>query len=84
VASGIPLPIALDAIGMPGCSLLVSQDAVAFAANVGGTATATFYLPTAPSLAGLQVHFQGAAYEPGANALSVVVSNGLTLTLGVR
>ncbi len=84
MTGGVPLPIALDAIGMPGCRLLVSQDAAALAANVGGTAVLSIPLPTLPGLAGAEVYFQAAAYEPGANALSVVVSNGLTLTLGTR
>lgn len=72
---GVPLPIALDALGAPGCSLLVSADVLVPVFNWAGYATWTWVVPTAPALAGLDFLNQAAAIDHS-NVLGLVFTNG--------
>lgn len=53
-----PLPLAGGQFGAPGCDLLVSPDAVAFAATPLGTASRALSLPNSPVVQGLVLHAQ--------------------------
>ncbi|MFN8825907.1 MAG: hypothetical protein ACK501_13120 [Planctomycetota bacterium] len=72
---GVPLPFALDALGAPGCSLLVSADVLVPVFNWAGYATWTWVVPSVPALAGLAFHNQAAAIDH-ANVLGLVFTNG--------
>lgn len=82
---GQPLPLPMDAFGLPGCFLL--QD-LTFSAAVplqlyGNTAAAiTVPVPNIPGLAGLRAFFQAWAVAPGVNAAGAVLSGGLDVMIG--
>ena len=83
-ASGsITLPYSLAPHGAPGCSVLVSPDAVfGVVAGAGSAATSAVALPFAPSLVGMQFFNQAVSFDPGANPLGLTTSNGLRSTIG--
>jgi len=83
VWSGGSLPQPLDAVGMPGCALLQSND-VAFGTTVdgGGIAHWSTPLPDDANLLGLRLFTQAIGSEPGLNARDLTTSAGLALTLG--
>ena len=65
---GVSLPFALDALGLVGCTLFVSDDVALPVQKFGSTATWSIQIPNQPQLAGLNVYFQGIAFDPrGAN-----------------
>ncbi len=80
---GLALPLDLGVLRAPGCQLLVSMDVVSPLMNVGGGATWTIPIPNVPALSGAALHQQALVVDPGANPLGLVVSNGLTATLGL-
>lgn len=67
-------PVSLASIGMPGCSLHISLDALAFVAGQNTVGTFTLSIPDVPSLVGLRFHHQALVLDPGANTLGAVVS----------
>jgi hypothetical protein len=78
----VPLPASLASFGAPGCDLLVSMDVLAVVAPVGGMIRYPITLPFAPALVGQRFFVQGAVVDPGANPLGLVVSRGITATIG--
>ena len=78
----VPLPLALDFVGAPGCSLLCSLDTAL--AMQGGGGDATWEIAICDCANGIGRHFyvQAAVIDPGWNALGVVFSNGLDGVLG--
>jgi hypothetical protein len=70
-----PLPFPLDPIGMPGCTLFVSDEVVFTVTNQGGIATLPIAIPSAPTVPGVPFYTQAFAFDPGANPLGVIVSN---------
>ncbi len=72
-SAGLPLPFDLGIAGAPGCTLLASIDDIQAMTNVLGTAVWSLPVPT---LAGAQFYVQTVTFEPAANALGVVLSNG--------
>lgn len=78
-SSGVPLPFDLGIAGAPGCTLLASIDDIQAMTNVLGTAVWSLAVPTLP---GARFCVQAVAFEPAANALGVVLSNGGQGTLG--
>lgn len=78
------LPLPLIGYGMPGCYMLQSSEAAAQPVSFTGPGTATYslLLPNWSGLIGLRLYLQGWANAPGANAASVVVSNGLEWVIG--
>lgn len=78
------LPVTLGSIGMPGCALLQSSEVFGLSTAAAGPGSLDFALPlpNALSLAGARVYLQGYAFAPGANALQLVVSNGVEWFLG--
>lgn len=83
--AGGPLPVALDPIGLTGCTLY--QDFVYDAAGSlvpTGPSTGRYSLtiPSVFSLTGLSVYLQAWGSSTGANPAGLITSNGLAVTLG--
>nr|MCU0867900.1 hypothetical protein [Planctomycetota bacterium] len=72
----------LGALGMPGCRLAVNLDVTNVLVASGGQATSTLPVPNNPSLIGVQIGAQSAAFYGEANAFGMTTSNGLRLTIG--
>jgi len=73
--SGFVLPQDLVALGAPSCFLSIDVAGSFFQLAAGdGTATFPFVIPNNPAMVGFWLRFQGAATNPGANALGVVTS----------
>lgn len=80
--------VALDGIGMPGCSLYLGavQQTLPFTTSTGtallaeGVAQISLPLPDAPALAGLRVLAQAAILD-AANPLGLISSNGVAIDL---
>lgn len=84
--AGTPLPLALGALGAPGCNLLVAPDAIVFLGPVVYGTSPILYLtvPANPQYAGLDLHLQGLVFAPQANAAGLSLSAASTLRLGLR
>ena len=84
--SAAPYPIDLVAIGAPGCMLrtdmVVGQVVPTKNVPPEVRASALWPVPADPSLAGAALNNQWAGIDPAANALGVVVSDALRITLG--
>jgi V8-like Glu-specific endopeptidase len=78
----IKLPRDLGGIGMTGCSQLVSLDAVLPMSTGTGSGTLSTRIPFNFSLLGIKGYAQHAVEDQKANALGVVVSNGLLIEVG--
>jgi hypothetical protein len=78
-----PLAVALP-LGAPGCSLFVQPILLDLLLPGSGTATATFAVPRAASLAGLQVRTQvvGVELDAAGNLIQLTSTNALQLTIG--
>ncbi|MCA8977868.1 MAG: hypothetical protein KDC98_24290, partial [Planctomycetes bacterium] len=76
-----PAAIALDPFGAPECSLYLDPTAPHWR-GVGGTDELTAAIPSRPALLGQRFTAQAAAWTPGANALGLVTSNAMALTIG--
>jgi hypothetical protein len=82
---GFPLPIALDGLGMPGCGILQSNDIhSSYPSSSGSAGIANFTLPIPPNVffLGVELHLQAWAPDPAANTAGIVLTNGLTWTIG--
>jgi hypothetical protein len=79
---GVPLPVDLGLLGMPGCTGYTSADLVNAVVQTTGVAQSTVALPTVQTALGVNLHVQVLAQDPGANAFGAVVSSALTLTVG--
>ncbi|MCA8974773.1 MAG: hypothetical protein KDC98_08625, partial [Planctomycetes bacterium] len=77
-----PLPHDLTGLGMPGCALRVSRDAIAGAVPMNGVATLQQHVPNDPFLVGLGFHVQGMSLDPGVNVGGFVLTNGLQASIG--
>jgi hypothetical protein len=83
VASGLPLPLNLAALGAPACNLLTSFPVtVATPTDVTGEAVLTLSLPANPAIIGFQLFNQWFVLDPPANAFGFTVSNGGKATVG--
>jgi hypothetical protein len=74
--AGIPLPIDLGFLGMPGCPLLVDPEINAPLIGIGNSASWNWPLPPQASLFGIHVYLQAFSLDPTANAFGFVASNG--------
>lgn len=77
---GLPLPFPLAAIGMPGCTLLVSGDVLLPVQNVLGVGLLSVDVPS--SAAGATLYQQALVFDPGVNALGLTASDGARLVIG--
>ena len=82
VSGGIPLPLPLGAIGMPGCTLQVSLDTLVTASPVGGVSQISFPIPLQTALVGIIVYAQAGSLDPGANPLGLTISNAVAVAIG--
>jgi hypothetical protein len=81
--NGVPLPIDLTVVGMPGCSLLQSGEIVGFRlADGSGTAAFQLPIPPAPALLGFDVFTQSFVLDAGANPPGWLASAAIALTIG--
>ena len=80
----LPLPLALDPIGMPGCRLYVSCNLLTPCLVVGPFALAAIAVPADPNLVGRSLYVQAIAADPTANALGAITSNAVAARIGGR
>jgi hypothetical protein len=75
--NGLALPLDLASIGAPGCALLCDAPiASAFAIGAGGTGNVVYTLPNVLGALGSSFYNQAFVFDPAANALGFVASNG--------
>ncbi len=73
--AGLNLPQELQVLGAPNCWLSIDvAGSWATIAQNDGTATFPFVIPNTPLALGSWIRFQGAAFDPAANALGLVTS----------
>ncbi len=79
-----PLPMTLAGIGMPGCSLLQSNDFLGLPTSplTPGALGFALPIPNVPSLLGAHAYLQAYVFAPGANPLHVLASNAIDWLLG--
>jgi hypothetical protein len=78
-----PLPLDLGALGMPGCSLRVSNDFVRFLVGSGGSASHALAIPNSLALVGARFYQQALVLDPAAgNVLGAVVSDAAAAVIG--
>lgn len=77
---GIPLAV----VGMPGCSQYTSVDGKVITPFLGTPTAVNFGIPNLPVLTGLHAYSQALAFDPAANALGLLVSNGVDLKIDVQ
>jgi hypothetical protein len=78
---GVPLPMALDPVGMPGCRLWVPPEVWLALPTSGGLASYSLAIPADPSLGGLTLGAQALSLDPAAAGGFGAVSNGVVLRL---
>lgn len=79
---GVPLPLDLGVIGMPGCDLLVDPLEIIPLVNVSGTARWDVEIPYVANIVGADLYLQACVLDSSANAFGMVWSNGVKLELG--
>lgn len=82
VDGSLALPHDLTPLGMPGCALRVSRDAVTSVASGTGHATLAIDVPFDPFLVGLAFYVQAFPLDLAANALGFTTTNVLAATVG--
>ncbi|MCA8958251.1 MAG: FG-GAP repeat protein [Planctomycetes bacterium] len=82
VWNGRQLPLALDFIGAPGCTLLVAPFQSVPIFTGGGTWQAKVEIPPTWTLLGVRLYAQCFAPDPAANPLGVAVSAGAKIVIG--
>jgi hypothetical protein len=83
--AGVPLlPLDLAFIGMPGCSMLVSNDVIGLPVTPLTATTLQFdyAIPFAPHLLGAHVYVQAYCVAPSGNPLQIIASNGIDWLIG--
>ncbi|MCA8942652.1 MAG: hypothetical protein KDB80_08865 [Planctomycetes bacterium] len=80
----VPLPAPLDAIGMPGCSLLIAPTRTDVIPSFGGAGLWLIPIPNDAAFGGQEFFVQAAVGDPLANALGLTLSNGGAATIGWR
>lgn len=79
---GAPLPLSLDALGFPACSVYTGVQVPIPMLPLGTRATGSIALPDTPAALGLRLHFQGAVWNLANGA--VATSDFLTATVGAN
>lgn len=78
----LPLPHDLTPLGMNGCTLQVSRDAVTSAPSLAGTASFGLAVPNDPFLTSFSFYVQAFPLDLAANALGFTSTNTLIATVG--
>lgn len=81
---GVTLPLLLDPLGMPGCVLWTSVEALVAATNQMGVARQQFAIAPLPALLGLDFFTQAVQLDPAANAAGLVLSDAGAGVVGGR
>ncbi len=81
---GVPLPLSLGSLGMPGCELFTSVDVGVGMTTLGTHATLSLPIPMVASLAGSTAFAQAFVADAMANAAGVVATHAVAVTLGSR
>ena len=84
--SGVPLPIGMAIIGMPGCNLLVSGELfVPPTIHPGGAANIAITVPANAALIGASVFVQAMISDPlSENPVGATMTNGAVFVVGSR
>jgi hypothetical protein len=80
----VPLPLSLSNLGAFGCSVYTSSDFAVPLTAAAGAAYFSLPIPANSALIGGQFHTQGLLFDPAANPAGVLLTNGLTSTVGAR
>ena len=72
----------LTFLGMPGCALRVSLDAIEGVVGSGNQAQYALTIPARPELVGLQLFQQAIVLDPGVNAFGAVLSAASRAVVG--
>jgi hypothetical protein len=80
--NGVPLPLALDAAGFPGCTALLAPEQAFSFTNTNGIANFSISVPFLPAFAGLPFYVQGGVLVSGFNTGGLVFTNGLAARIG--
>lgn len=81
-SGGVPLPVSLATIGMPGCDLQVDPVILTAFLAVGSTANWVLPIPNDVALLGGDIYAQGGALDVGANAAGLILANHCRLRMG--
>ena len=76
VWGGLTLPFDLSVIGMAGCYAHISNETAIVLQNTGGSAITSLTIPSDIRLVGLRFYNQCYVFEPTANILGMIASNG--------
>lgn len=77
------LPLALDLLGAPGCTLLGSAEVLEILlTSPTGTASWPLAVPNLTTLVGLHLYGQGISWAPGANQFGLLFSAGVDFYVG--
>ena len=79
---GQPLPLALDALGFPGCEAFLAPSHAYELVNAGGTATWSLAIPFRPSMLGFRFYLQAGVTVVGFNPGGLVFSRAFEATVG--
>jgi hypothetical protein len=75
---GVPLPLELSALGLPGCRLWLSPAGGAlFVLHAGGSAVIALPIAASPALRGIVLATQGLVLDPAAPAGAAVTNAGV-------
>ncbi|MGB3969729.1 MAG: kelch repeat-containing protein [Planctomycetota bacterium] len=79
--SGLPLPMALAVLGLPGCQLWVAPIGTALQWHSGGSTTLPFAIPAVPTLAGFTFGAQALSLDSASPSGFGAMSNAIVLRL---
>ena len=82
-SGGIPLPLELTVVGMPGCTMWIDPAQSTFLFTATTTATVSYVIPNDPFFFGLPFFTQGWALDPAANAAGWIATDGGTALIGL-
>ncbi len=82
--AGTGLPLDLEKLGMPGCTLYISIETYRVVVNVAPSRFWTIFVPSDPALIGVRFYQQVLVPDARVNALGGVLSNATESMIGTR
>jgi hypothetical protein len=82
-SGGLPLPLDLTPLGMPGCNLLADPLVTDLVAGTGPSVLWGLPIPLQPALVGLKLYGQAFSLDLPANAFGFTASNGARFKIGL-